>query len=308
MKKITTVIYLCWLSLTLFSPAAKAELVEDAAKVCDFCEDWNKSQAPFKVFGNTWYVGTQGLASILIVTDAGLILIDGALSQSAHLIEANIRRAGFDPLDIKYILNSHAHFDHAGGLAALQRLSGAQVLASAGSLEVLQSGELSAYDPQYGFGVEANRFPAAQNVELIADQETFTLGNTTLTAHYTPGHTPGGTSWTWQSCEASQCLNMVYADSLSPVSAEGFRFSGPDDSPNNAEQISNSADLIRQLPCNVLLAPHPFLIRMEEKLAAREAGTATNPFIEPGACGAYADHFDQWLARRVAEEAANDPE
>lgn len=305
MKKITTLLFLSLLSFALVSPSAKAELAEDAAKVCDFCEAWNKPQVPFKVFGNTWYVGTHGLASILVVTDAGLILIDGALSQSANRIAANIRQAGFDPADIKYILNSHAHYDHAGSIAALQRFSGAQVVASVGSQKVLQSGELAADDPQYDFGVEANRFPAAQNVELIRDQETLTLGNTTLTAHYTPGHTPGGTSWTWQSCEASRCLSMVYADSLSPVSADGFRFSDPDTSPNNAEQISNSVNRIRHFPCDVLLAPHPFLIRMEEKLALRGEDPESNPFIEPGACAAYADHFDQWLARRVAEETAN---
>lgn len=303
MRKIVFLIGLFCLAQSPLS--ASADLVEDAAKECSFCAHWNTPQSSFKVHGNTWYVGTQGLASILVVTDAGLILIDGALSQSAHQIEENIRQAGFNPLDIKYILNSHAHFDHAGGIAALQRHTGAQVLASAGSLAVLQNGEVASEDPQYGYGMEANRFPLVEKVSLVANHQTINLGNTTLTAHYTPGHTPGGTTWTWQSCEAFSCLNMVYADSLSPVSADGFRFSDQHATPNNAEQISDSANLIRQLPCDVLLAPHPFLIRMEEKLALREAGSESNPFIEPGACAAYADHFDQWLARRVAEETAN---
>jgi len=277
-------------------------LLEDAAKECSFCDEWNKPQAPFNVFGNTWYVGTQGLGAILIVTDVGLILIDAALTQSAHLIEANIRGAGFDSLDIRYILNSHAHFDHAGGIAALQRYTDAKVLASAGSLAVLQSGEPGTDDPQFNFGVEANRFPGVQNVALIADQETLTLGATTLTAHYTPGHTPGGTTWTWKSCEAANCLNMAYADSLSPVSAEGFRFSGSNQSPNHAQQIRNSAALIRNLPCDILLAPHPFLFRMEDKLTALAISPDTNPFIDTGACADFADHFEAWLTRRLAQE------
>lgn len=301
-----TALLICLLCAAPNPYAARAELIEDAAKACSYCAGWNTPQAPFKVYGNTWYVGTQGLGAILIVTDAGLILIDGALAQSAKLIEANVRAAGFDPLDIKYILNSHAHFDHAGGIAALQRFTGAQVLASAGSLAVLQSGELGSDDPQFGFGVEANRFPAIQNVAGVADQQTLTLGNTTLTAHYTPGHTPGGTTWTWQSCENSSCLDMVYADSLSPVSADGFRFSDPSIAPNNAQQISSSIALIRDLPCDILLAPHPFLFRMEDKLATPEADPPVNPFIDPLACAAYADYFTDWLARRQAEESGLD--
>jgi len=207
--------FLALIFLTLFAPGANAGLVEDAPKDCAYCEAWNTAQRPYQVHGNTWYVGTEGLASLLVVTDAGLILIDGALAQSAHLIVANIRQIGYDPLDIKYILNSHAHFDHAGGIAALQEFTGAQVLASAGSVAVLRSGEVADSDPQYNFGVEANRFPAVRNVDLIGNEETLALGNTTLTAHYTPGHAPGGTTWTWRSCEESTCLNIVYADSLS---------------------------------------------------------------------------------------------
>lgn len=300
MKKIALLI--CLIHTALFCLSAEAELTEDAAKECASCDGWNKPQTPFKVHGNTWFVGTEGLGAALIVTDAGLVLIDGALAQSARLIEENIRAAGFDPLQIKYILNSHAHYDHAGGIAALQRHTGAQVLASAGSLAVLQSGEVGTDDPQFDFGVEANRFPAVENVNLVANQQTLTLGNTTLTAHYTPGHTPGGTTWTWQSCEGSNCLDMVYADSLSPVSAEGFRFSDSNRTPNNAYQISNSAELIGSLPCDILLAPHPSLFQMEEKLASLAANPDTNPFIDSGACAAYADYFEDWLARRVAQE------
>ena len=241
-------------------------------------------------------------------TDEGLILIDGALAQSAHLIVENIRQLGFDPLDIKYILNSHAHYDHAGGIAALQEFTGAQVLASEDSVAVLQSGEIADSDPQFNFGVEANRFPAVGNVKLIGNGETLTLGDTTLTAHYTPGHTPGGTTWTWRSCEDSACLDIVYADSLSAVSAEGFRFSDDRSSPNGAEQISASTSLIRDLPCDILLAPHPFLIKLEEKLAARAADPGVNPFIDPAACAAYADFFEAWLARRRDEEASKTTE
>ncbi|MFC1720076.1 subclass B3 metallo-beta-lactamase [Pseudomonadota bacterium] len=299
MKSLLALIFLALIATDLY-----ADLVEDAPKDCAYCEEWNNPQEPFRIYGNTWYVGTEGLGSVLVVTDAGLILIDGALAQSAPLIVENIRQIGFDPLEIKYILNSHAHYDHAGGIAALQKYTGTQVLASEGSVAVLRSGELADSDPQFNFGVEANRFPPIGNVGLFGNGESLTLGDTTLTAHYTPGHTPGGTTWTWQSCEDSTCLNMVYADSLSAVSAEGFLFSNPDLSPNNAQQILTSTSLIRELPCDVLMAPHPFLIKMEEKLAARAVNPDINPFIDPAACAAYADYFDAWLARRLEEENA----
>lgn len=292
--------------LALMATGLRADLVEDAPKDCTNCAAWNVPQEPFKVYGNTWYVGTEGLAAVLVVTDAGLILIDGGLAQSAPLIDANIRQIGFDPLNIKYILNSHAHYDHAGGIAALQEFTGAQVLASEGSIAVLRSGELADTDPQFNFGVEANRFPPVADVELMGNEGAVTLGDTTLTAHYTPGHTPGGTTWTWQSCEHFTCLNIVYADSLSAVSAEGFLFSDPDSSPNNAQQILTSTSLIRELPCDILLAPHPVLIKMDEKLATHAANPEVNPFIDPGACAAYADYFEAWLARRLEEESAID--
>jgi len=138
---------------------------------------------------------------------------------------------------------------------------------------------------------------------LIPNEGALVLGNTTLTAHHTPGHTPGGTTWTWRSCEDSICVNVVYADSLSAVSADDFRFSDPNTSPNNAQQIQASTALIRDLSCDLLLAPHPYLIRMEEKLAALAAAPEPNPFIDPEACANYADFFEAWLTRRLEDEA-----
>ena len=237
----------------------QAQLIEDPAKVCSYCEAWNQPQEAFQVYGNTWYVGTAGLAAILITTDEGLILIDGGLAQSASLVDQNIRSPGFDTGQVKYLLNSHAHYDHAGGLNALQKRSKARVLASADSIGVLETGELGSNDPQFGFGAEANRFPPVSEVSLVPDGGTVTLGDVTLTAHYTPGHTPGGTTWTWKSCEDERCLDVVYADSLSAVSADDFRFSDTSRAPMAAGQITDSAQLIRDLDCAVLLSPHPFL-------------------------------------------------
>src|SRR5262245_39991633 len=127
-----------------------ATVVEDPPKVCDGCEEWNQPQAPFKLHGRSYYVGTRGLSAVLIQTSDGFIVLDGGLPQSAARIEANIRTLGFKVEHIKLIVNSHAHYDHAGGIARLQRDSGAKVAASASGAAALMSGKATPDDPQYG--------------------------------------------------------------------------------------------------------------------------------------------------------------
>ena len=157
----------------------------------------------------------------------GSILLDGGLEQSAAVIDANIRKLGFKTEDVKLIVNSHGHYDHAGGIAALQRASGATVAASPSGADALQRGENTTDDPQYGFGKADNGFPPVKNVKVIKDSEVLRVGNIAITANFTPGHTPGSTTLDVASPvegDESQCLNMVYADSISAVSAPGFKF------------------------------------------------------------------------------------
>ena len=188
---------------------------------CNGCREWNRPQAPFRVFGNTYHVGTHGLSSILITSPAGHVLIDGDLPQSVPQIVSHLRSLGFRIEDVRVIVNSHVHFDHAGGIAKLQRLSGARVMASEWSAAVMRRGGVGEGDPQYGVIAPIDRI---KNVHELRDGESFTVGDVVITAHLTAGHTPGGTSWTWRSCESGVCRSMVYADSLTPVSADGFKF------------------------------------------------------------------------------------
>ena len=229
-------------------------LQPDPPHACDDCDDWNRPRPPNKVFGNTYSVGVAGLSSVLITSAAGHILLDGALPQSAPLIDEHIRALGFRTDDIRLILSSHGHFDHAGGIAALQRASGARVVASAATARALEAGENTPDDPQYGFGHRFNAFPAIKNVRVVADREVVRVGELAVTAYITPGHTPGATTWTWQSCEGSTCRHIVYADSLSAVSAPGFRFSAD---AARVEAFRRSIDTVAALPCDVLIALHP---------------------------------------------------
>ena len=281
------------------SAAAAADLVADAPLKCDPCEEWNGPQEPFPLSGETWYVGTKGLGAILITSKQGHILIDGGLPQSAPLIAANIEKAGFHLKDVKLILNSHAHYDHAGGIAALQRASGAQVAASPKSKAALEQGGPTEEDPQFAFGHAHNDTAPVKNVRAIKDGETLRVGPLAVTAHFTPGHTPGGTTWTWKSCDRDVCSSIVYADSLNSVSAPEFKFSAD---PARVAEFQKSIDTVAGLPCDMLLAPHPELFSRDAKLAARTAQNPFGPFRVRGECRTYAEAARQRLEKRLIEE------
>lgn len=288
--------------LSLLLAATLAAAPADTAPIrCDNCEEWNLPHAPFRLFGNSYYVGVDGLSSVLVVGKNGMILIDGALPQSAPRIAANIRALGFRVEDVRWIVNSHTHFDHAGGIAALARMSGAQVAASPRAAEALRAGRATADDPQAAPDTSLP-FPAVAVAKELQDEVPLVLGDLALTPHFTPGHTPGGTTWTWTSCEAGACRNMVYADSLTPVSAEHFRFS---DDPMRVAGFRHSIALVRDLPCDLLVSAHPGFSDLFEKQAARAGASGVDPLLAPGACRAYADASAQRLDARLAEEAAS---
>lgn len=263
---------------------------------CPSCAEWNRPQTPFQVYGHTYYVGVHGLAALLITGDQGHILIDGGIPESAPLVEANIRSLGFRVEDIRLLLNSHVHFDHAGAMGALQRASGASVAASAPAAAVLQSGQPGADDPQHDI------LPAITpllRVRTVKDGETVHVGSLALQAHLTPGHTPGGTSWTWRECEASRCLQMVYIDSLTSVSSPGYRFNTH---PEVVKSFEKSFETLSQLPCDVLLTPHPEVSDLWQRLeksqtAGREA------FADHEACRRLVEKSRLMLKKRLEQEA-----
>ncbi|MDJ0750224.1 MAG: subclass B3 metallo-beta-lactamase [Woeseiaceae bacterium] len=291
MIRIVAVVLFCG----LIAACGPRQLEPDAAFDCERCADWNEPIEPFRIHGNTWYVGTNGLSSILVDTGYGLVLIDAALPQSAEQIEANVRALGFDPLDIRYILLSHAHFDHAGGINALQRYTRAKVVVSEDSATVLQTGRLQEDDPQFANGPENTTFPAAKVDSVLPDGETLTVGEVAFTAVYTPGHTAGGTTWTWESCALGECQDVVYAASLTAVSAPGYSFAAS----GAAAQLTESAGRIAGLDCDVLLSPHPFFFGMHDKLERRDDG---NPFVNSLACTFYAEQALGWLEQRLEAE------
>lgn len=259
---------------------------------------WLGPQVPVHVHGETYLVGFAGLNVALIRTDAGLILIDGAVPQAVPAIEANIRRLGFRVRDVKIILSTEPHFDHAGGLAALVRDSGATVLASAPAAAELRTGHGSDGDPQAG---QLENFPAVPRPRAVKDGERIRLGSTVITARATPGHTMGSMSWTWPSCVQGRCLDIVFASSLNPISAEGYRFTDPAHRPVVAAFRSTFA-LVRALPCDILITAHPDQSGGDLKVARLRRSPTPNPYIDPAACQTYADKYQALLDARLRQE------
>lgn len=260
--------------------------------------DWEKPQTPLKLYGKTYFVGTGGLSLVLIDTGAGLILIDGALPQTVAATEANIRQLGFRVEDIRYILNTEAHYDHSGGLAALARDSGAEVITSPIGAAALRTGQVDAHDPQAANIPEHPPVPSARG---IGDGEAVRLGDTAVTAVFTPGHTPGSVSWMWKTCEGESCVDVVFASSLNAVANGGFTYTAQ---PDVTATLRASIDRVEALPCDLLISAHPDNSGGDVKIAALQAGATPNPFLDPSACRAYAERARGRLQARLDREAS----
>jgi metallo-beta-lactamase class B len=262
------------------------------AAACKDDDDWEKPAPPVRIHANTYLVGTCGITAILITGTAGHIVIDAGTEKDGDLVAENIRRLGFRLEDVKFLLSSHEHFDHVGGIARLQQLTGAQLIASLEAAAVLRTGAASADDPQAGMH---KPFPAARVDRVIQDGETVRLGNLALTAVATPGHTPGALTWHWVSCDGGVCRSIVYADSLTPVSRDDYRFS---DHPAYLAQFRRSIAKVAALDCEILLTPHPSASHMRDRLALGL------PLLDPNGCRAYAAGLSARLDARLAKEAA----
>ncbi len=260
------------------------------AAACGDSTDWDRPAPPVRIHANTYLVGTCGISSILITGDEGHILIDGGTEQGAELIAANIRSLGFKLKDIRYLLFSHEHFDHVGGIARLQQLTGATLISSAPAQQVLNTGIPSVDDPQAGMH---KPFPAAHVGRTVADGGEVRLHDISLTALTTPGHTPGALSWRWESCDGAVCRTIVYADSLSPISRDDYRFS------DHAQYLADYRTSIAKIAasrCEILLTPHPSASAMKERMTGKEK------VFDPEGCKAYAASLTKRLDERLAKE------
>jgi metallo-beta-lactamase class B len=219
---------------------------------------WNQPVEPFRIAGNIYYVGASDIASYLITTSKGHIVIDGGFVETAPMILANIRRLGFEPRDVKILLSSHAHYDHAGGLAELKRVTGATFYASRADIPQLARGGTD--DPHFG---DRFPFPPVYADRIVEDGQRITLGGTTMVAHLTPGHTPGCTTWTTRAGK----LDVVFVGS---PTAPGYKLTNNPRAPNLVEDYRRQFATLKSLGCDVFLASHGNFFGLEEMIAGKK--------------------------------------
>ena len=222
--------------------------------------DWTQPFPPFKIAGNLYYVGSRGLATYLITTPQGHILINSTYERNVRTIAKSVEQLGFKFSDVRILLGTHAHGDHQEGDALVKELTGAQVLAMREDVPALEaikpSGKVHPID------------------HVLRDGEEVSLGGTTLAAHLTPGHTRGCTTWTMKAAEGGKTFNVVFACS--------YRAPGTV-TPEIEAEFTRTFKMLRTLPCDVPLGDHPAQYNMAAKHARLTSGGA-NPFVDPGNC------------------------
>jgi metallo-beta-lactamase class B len=252
---------------------------------------WNQPVTPFRIAGNLYYVGANELTSYLIATPKGHIVLDGGLKETAPQILANIRALGFKPEDVKILLNSHAHTDHAGGLAELKRVTGAMFYASRADIPQLARGGTD--DPQFG---ERFPFPGVVADRIVEDGMHITLGGTTMVAHLTPGHTPGCTTWTTRVRENGEGLDVVFVGS--PTVPSEYRLIDNPRYPNAIADYRKQFATLKTLGCDIFLASHGNFFGLDEMIAKKKRFAG---------CDAYRALIADWERRFEARAAGNGP-
>jgi|HubBroStandDraft_3_1064219.scaffolds.fasta_scaffold15207_2 metallo-beta-lactamase class B len=260
----------------------------------------NQPVEPFRILANLYYVGASDITSFLITTPQGHILLDGGFAETAPLIRRGIEKLGFRLQDVKILLNSHAHFDHAGGLAELQRLSGAQLMASAGDAPLLARGGKG--DPLFG---DQLTFPPVEVSRLVHDGESVSLGGVSLVAHVTAGHTPGCTTWSLRLDDGGRSRDVVFVCSTTVL--PGMRLAERPTYPTIAADYARTFHTLRALPCDVFLASHGSFFDLEPKARRLAAGERPNPFIDPAGYRAYLDRMEKTFRDELARQTHPGP-
>jgi metallo-beta-lactamase class B len=252
--------------------------------------EWNKPVPPSQIAGNLYYVGAVEIASYLITTPQGHFLLDGGFVETAPQIERNIAQLGFKLSDVKYLLNSHAHCDHAGGLAELKKATGATFVASEGDAELLRKGGHG----DFRFG-DTLLFPPIEPDKIIRDGESIQLGDQVVTAHLTPGHTRGNTTWTTKIRDGVRTYNVVFVGSQSSLD---YKFVEPESYPGIAADFVKSFATLKNLPCDIFLGSHGSFFHFMDKRERLMRGEK-NSFVDPDGYTRYLSESDQDFRRKL---------
>jgi metallo-beta-lactamase class B len=253
---------------------------------------WTAPMEPFRIVGNIYFVGTRGLSSFLLTTPSGHVLIDTGLDETVPMIAANVEKLGFKTADIKVMLSSHAHYDHVGGHARMQKLTGATVMAVGEDAASLASGkDTSALQAQGWTPVKVGR--------VLRDGDTVTQGDLTLTAHLTPGHTKGCTAWTTTVTADGRRYTVLFVGGTSVNG--GVKLVGNTIHPQIAEDYARTFRVLKELKPDIFLAQHPSMFDMEGKAARLKPG-APNPFVDPQGYATFVAENEKAYLTRLAED------
>jgi metallo-beta-lactamase class B len=260
---------------------------------------WTEPFPPFRIAGNLYYVGSKGLASYLIATPQGNILINSDLEANVPLLQASIEKLGFHFKDTKILLISHAHWDHDAGSAKIKELTGAKYMVMDADVPVVESGGKA----DFRYGNEAQGlYPPAKVDRILHDGLEVRLGGTVLVAHLTPGHTKGCTTWTMKVTDAGKTYNVVIVGS--PNVNPGYKLVNNSAYPQIAQDYEKMFRVLKSLPCDIFLGAHGGYFDMEEKYARLQPG-APNPFIDPAGYQKFvADKEHEFLTELAKQQSA----
>jgi metallo-beta-lactamase class B len=265
------------------------------AQADETSRNWNKPVAPFRIAGNLYYVGATEVCSYLITTPEGHFLLDGGFVETAPQIERNITELGFKLTDVKFLLNSHAHYDHAGGLAELKKTTEAKFLASEGDAPLLRVGGHG----DFRFG-DTLTFPLIKPDQIVHDGESIQLDDQIMIAHLTPGHTKGCTTWTTKIGDGNKVYDVVFVGSQSALD---YKFVGQESYPGITNDFEKSFALLNHLPCDIFLASHGSFFHFVEKHERLLRGDA-NAFIDPDGYKIYLHNSEQDFRNKLAKQTA----
>jgi len=287
-----------WMCLNGFSQGQPA-ISQNKAAASRMFDGWKPAKPPRHIIGNIYYVGMSGVSSWLITTPDGNILIDTTFEECVPQICTNITRLGFQLSDIKWILGSHEHVDHTGGHALMKKLTGARIVSSAADALVLESGGSNDFSP---FPKELLAYPPVKVDRIVKDGDEVSLGGVTLTAHLTPGHTKGATTWTMPVKDGDKTYNVVFFSSVSIVAPT--RLLHNQDYPNIVEDYAATFKTLNSLPCDIFFGPHGDQFRLDEKLQSLAAGANPNPFIDPAGWKKLVTDTENTYLRQLSSEQA----
>ncbi|HEY1340706.1 MAG TPA: subclass B3 metallo-beta-lactamase [Bryobacteraceae bacterium] len=263
-------------------------------------KEWGEPFPAYRVAGNIYYVGTRGLASYLITTSQGHILINSSLESSVPMIRASVEKLGFKFSDVRILLISHAHWDHCAGSALVKELTGAKYMVMDADVPIIEAGDKG----DFQYDNPESRYKPAKVDRVLHDGDEVKLGDAVLTAHLTPGHTKGCTTWTMKASDGGKTYDVVIVGS--PNVNPGYKLVKNALYPQIVQDYERTFRVLKSLPCDIFLGAHGNYYGMEAKFARLKPGAA-NPFIDPAGYKSYVAERELAFRTELARQSAQQP-